>query len=217
MHILWFTYPGNVNVLTSLISFGTSGIYLSFLLTVIGAGIARARGWVPEGKFTARPLGVAGDHRRRGVPAGHVRQHGRADRPVAARAALFNLDWITLVVMVIVFIVGAVLFLLVAGRPGDRRAPARRRGEAGRACGSREQHRVSDAVARERHDSPSRQAALERRGVAPGPFGKTWRFDFLLLSGRARNGVGEPERYCYGGGRDTGHGTRLQGPEKTLR
>src|ERR1700728_2183886 len=40
VQILWFTYPGNVNVLTSLISFGTSGIYLSFLLTVIGAGIA---------------------------------------------------------------------------------------------------------------------------------------------------------------------------------
>ena len=43
VNILWFTYPGNVNVLTSLISFGTSGIYLSFLLTVIGAGVARAR------------------------------------------------------------------------------------------------------------------------------------------------------------------------------
>jgi hypothetical protein len=38
-------------VLVSLISFGTSGIYLSFLLTVVGAGIARARGWVSEGRF----------------------------------------------------------------------------------------------------------------------------------------------------------------------
>src|SRR5262249_5733985 len=27
------------------------GIYLSFLLTVIGVIIARARGWVPEGRF----------------------------------------------------------------------------------------------------------------------------------------------------------------------
>ena len=34
-------------VLVSLVSFGVSGIYLSFLLTVIGAGIARMRGWVP--------------------------------------------------------------------------------------------------------------------------------------------------------------------------
>ncbi len=32
-------------------SFGVSGIYLSFLLTVIGSMIARGRGWVPEGSF----------------------------------------------------------------------------------------------------------------------------------------------------------------------
>src|SRR5215470_11550599 len=51
LHILWFTYPANTNALVSLVSFGVSGIYLSFLLTVIGAAIARARGWVPEGKF----------------------------------------------------------------------------------------------------------------------------------------------------------------------
>ena len=38
-------------------SFGVSGIYLSFLLTVIGAIVARARGWVPEGRFTLGPLG----------------------------------------------------------------------------------------------------------------------------------------------------------------
>jgi len=51
VHILWFTYPASTNVLVSLVSFGVSGISPSFLLTVIGAGIARARGWVPEGKF----------------------------------------------------------------------------------------------------------------------------------------------------------------------
>jgi hypothetical protein len=33
------------------LSFGTSGLYLSFFLTVIGAAVARARGWVPAGKF----------------------------------------------------------------------------------------------------------------------------------------------------------------------
>ena len=50
---IWFiTYPANTNVLVSLVSFGVSGIYLSFLLTVIGSMIARARGWVPAGKFT---------------------------------------------------------------------------------------------------------------------------------------------------------------------
>src|SRR5438876_12075125 len=47
---IWFiTYPANTNVLVSLVSFGVSGIYLSFLLTVIGSMIARARGWAAAG------------------------------------------------------------------------------------------------------------------------------------------------------------------------
>ena len=49
---IWFiTYPANTTALYSLISFAVSGIYLSFLLTVIAAIIARTRGWVPEGSF----------------------------------------------------------------------------------------------------------------------------------------------------------------------
>src|SRR5262249_46665774 len=47
----FITYPANVNALVSLVSFGVSGIYLAFLLTVIAAIVARQRGWVPEGKF----------------------------------------------------------------------------------------------------------------------------------------------------------------------
>ena len=39
------TYPAKINALLSLISFAVSGIYLSFLLTVIGSMIAPARGW----------------------------------------------------------------------------------------------------------------------------------------------------------------------------
>ena len=39
-------------------SFGVSGIYLSFLMTVIAAWIARARGWVPEGRFTPGRWGM---------------------------------------------------------------------------------------------------------------------------------------------------------------
>src|SRR5580692_11443682 len=115
VQILWFTYPGNVNVLTSLISFGTSGIYLSFFLTVIGAGIARARGWVPEGKFTLGRWGwpviiVAGVYLLV-MFVDMVAPTGLS----SPRGALFNLDWITLVVMVVVFIVGAVLFALSRG------------------------------------------------------------------------------------------------------
>ena len=115
VHILWFTYPGNVNVLTSLISFGTSGIYLSFFLTVLGAGIARARGWVPEGKFTmgrwAWPVTIVAGVYLLVMFVDMVAPTGLS----SPRGALFNLDWITLVVMVIVFIVGAILFLLARG------------------------------------------------------------------------------------------------------
>ena len=50
-HIWFVTYPAHVNALIALVSFGVSGIYLSFLLTVIGAIVAHARGWKPEGAF----------------------------------------------------------------------------------------------------------------------------------------------------------------------
>ena len=62
VNILWFTYPANTNVLISLISFGTSGIYLSFLLTVIGAGDRAGARLDAGGQVPARPLGLAGDH-----------------------------------------------------------------------------------------------------------------------------------------------------------
>ena len=111
LHILWFTYPANTNVLVSLISFGTSGIYLSFLLTVIGAGVARLRGWVPAGKFKlgrwAWPVTiVAGLYLLvmfldMVVPTGLTSPRG-----------YFNLDWITLIVMIVVFLVGVVFFLI---------------------------------------------------------------------------------------------------------
>src|SRR5262245_11979751 len=51
VHIWFITYPAKINALLSLISFAVSGIYLSFLLTVIGAIVARRRGWVAEGSF----------------------------------------------------------------------------------------------------------------------------------------------------------------------
>src|SRR6516165_4810943 len=57
-HFLFITYPGGINALLALVSFGVSGIYLSFLLTVIGALVARSRGWVPEGRFRLGRWGV---------------------------------------------------------------------------------------------------------------------------------------------------------------
>jgi len=107
----FITYPANVNALLSLISFGVSGIYLSFLLTVIGAIIAKARGWVPEGRFrlgrwswTVTILAAA--------YLGIMLVNVVAPTGLSSPRGFFNLDWITLVVMFIVAVVGAIFFLI---------------------------------------------------------------------------------------------------------
>jgi amino acid transporter len=114
LNILWFTYPAHTNALVSLVSFGTSGIYLSFLLTVIGVMIARRRGWVPEGKFTlgrwAWPVYLIGALYLLVMLVNIVAPTG-----LSSPRAYMNLDWITLVVMVIVLIVGAALFAAARG------------------------------------------------------------------------------------------------------
>jgi amino acid transporter len=114
VHILWFDYPANTNVLVSLVSFGVSGIYLSFFLTVIGAVVARLRGWVPEGKFQlgkwAWPVLIVA-----GLYLGAMLVNVVAPTGLASPRAYFNIDWITLIVMIIVFLVGAVLFALAKG------------------------------------------------------------------------------------------------------
>ncbi len=114
LKILWFTYPAHTNALVSLVSFGTSGIYLSFLLTVVGVMIARRRGWVPEGKFTlgkwAWPVYIIGAAYLLVILVDIVAPTG-----LSSPRAFMNLDWITLVVMMIVLIVGAVFFLLSRG------------------------------------------------------------------------------------------------------
>ena len=121
-HIWFVTYPAHVNALTALVSFGVSGIYLSFLLTVIGAIIAHARGWKPEGafrlgKWTWPVLIIAG-----GYLAAMFLNVVFPSGLTSARA-IFNTDWITLFIMFIIAVVGA-LYLFIA-RP-DRnveRAP----------------------------------------------------------------------------------------------
>jgi amino acid transporter len=112
----FITYPAQVSALTALVSFGVSGIYLSFLLTVIGAIIARARGWHPEGPFQLRSWAwpvtiIAGAYL--GVMLVNVVAPTGLNSP---RGALFNLDWVTLTVMVVIAVVGLVLYL--AARPG---------------------------------------------------------------------------------------------------
>ncbi len=106
-HILWFDYPAHINALYALVSFATSGIYLSFFLTVLGALLARRRGWRPSGHFTLGAWGVP------------VAVGGAAylflmllnivwpSSLTSGRGALFNYGWVTLLVMVIIVGIGA--------------------------------------------------------------------------------------------------------------
>jgi amino acid transporter len=111
VHILWFYYPADTNALASLVSFATSGIYLSFLLTVVGAIIARSRGWIPAGKFQLRrwawPVSIVAALYLAVMFVDMVWPSG-----LSSPREFLNLDWITLVVMIIVLIVGVIFFLI---------------------------------------------------------------------------------------------------------
>src|SRR3954449_8451841 len=114
VHIWFITYPANTSVLVSLVSFGVSGIYLSFLLAVIAAVIAHSRGWVAEGAFrlgrwTWPVLIIATGYL--GLMLINIVAPTGLDSP----RAIFNLDWITLTVIFVIAVVGAIYFVL--GRP----------------------------------------------------------------------------------------------------
>jgi amino acid transporter len=108
---LFITYPANVNALLLLVSFGVSGIYLSFLMTVIGAAIARRRGWTPSVAFTLGrwgwPVTVIAGVYLAGMLVDVVYPSG-----VSSGRALLNYDWITLTVMVGIAIVGAIIYAI---------------------------------------------------------------------------------------------------------
>jgi amino acid transporter len=110
----FITYPANTNVLVSLVSFGVSGIYLSFLLTVLGVVVARLRGWVPAGRFRlgrwAWPVTIVAGLYLLAMLVNVVAPTG-----VSSPRAYFNLDWITLLVMFVVFVVGLIFFLAARG------------------------------------------------------------------------------------------------------
>ena len=119
VHLWFITYPANTNALVSLVSFGVSGIYLSFLLTVIGAIIARARGWVPEGEFRLGKwawtvLIIAA------LYLGLMLVNVVIPTGLTSPRAYFNIDWITLLVMAIIALIGAIYFL--AARPDKKLA-----------------------------------------------------------------------------------------------
>jgi amino acid transporter len=120
VHVLWFEFPAGITALTLLVSFGVSGIYLAFLLTVIGSMIARAKGWQPAGSFRLGRWGwvvsILAAVYLLAMLINIVLPSGLA----SPRGALFNYDWITLVVMLGLLIIGGIYFLLV--RPHRRSA-----------------------------------------------------------------------------------------------
>ena len=105
------TYPAHVNALVALVSFGVSGIYLSFLLTVIGAIIARARGWQPEGSFRlgkwAWPVLIIAAGYLGAMFLNVVYPSG-----LSSARAFFDIDWITLFIIFIIAVVGAIYLLI---------------------------------------------------------------------------------------------------------
>jgi len=107
VHILWFDYPANVNALYALVSFATSGIYLAFFLTVLGAIIARFRGWRPSGVFTlgswGLPITIAGAAYLLLMLLNIVWPSA-----LSSGRAVFNYGWITLLVMAIIVGAGAI-------------------------------------------------------------------------------------------------------------
>ncbi|HEY3463069.1 MAG TPA: amino acid permease [Gaiellaceae bacterium] len=120
-HIWFVTYPAHVNALVSLVSFGVSGIYLSFLLTVVGVIIARARGWQPEGSFRLGkwgwPVTLLGAGYLAAMFVNVVYPSG-----LSSARAFINLDWITLFIIFIIAVIGGAYMLL--GRP-DRNVARR--------------------------------------------------------------------------------------------
>ena len=87
---------------------------LSFLLTVIGSMIARARGWVPAGKFTmgrwAWPVSVVA-----GLYLALMLVNVVLPTGLGSGRSYFNLDWITLLVMAVVTVAGIIVCAVVHG------------------------------------------------------------------------------------------------------
>jgi amino acid transporter len=110
-HIWFITYPAHLNALFALVSFGVSGIYLSFLLTVVAAMVARWRGWVPEGSFRLGKWGWPVTL----VAAGYLAAmfvNVVYPSGLSSARSFFNYDWVTLFVIFIIAVIGvAYLFL----------------------------------------------------------------------------------------------------------
>jgi amino acid transporter len=114
----FITIPANVNALVLLVSFAVSGIYLAFLLVIIAALIARLRGWRPEGAFRlgawGYPVIIAGLVWLTAMLVNILAPTGLT----SPRGQLFNYDWVTLLVVAVIVLIGAVYYVLA--RPARR-------------------------------------------------------------------------------------------------
>ena len=146
IHIGFIVYPAHVNALTALVSFGVSGIYISFQMVVLAYLIARLRGWKAEGSFQLGNWGylvaVLGLIYGVGMIVNIIAPTGLT----SPRGALFNFDWLTILVDFIIIVIGALYF--VFGRPHHaiRAADADRRAEAAANNGDAATGNSGDAV-----------------------------------------------------------------------
>ena len=115
IQIGFITYPASVNALLILVSFGVSGIYIAFQMVLLASLIARLRGWQPSGEFKlgrwALPINIAGMVYGVVMIVNVLLPSGVS----SPRGALFNYDWLALLVVVILGVIGAAYYL--AARP----------------------------------------------------------------------------------------------------
>ena len=116
--ILFFTYPANVNALFILVSFGVSGIYLSFQMVVWAALRARMKGWTPKGKWTMGKWGMPVTVLALIWGVGMLLNIVWPSGLTSPRGALFNFDWMTIGIMLLIAILGGVYYLV--SKPQER-------------------------------------------------------------------------------------------------
>lgn len=118
IHIWFVTYPAHLNALTALISFGVSGVYLSFGMVVLASLIARIRGWRAGGEFKlgkwAYPVTIVALVWGAAMLVNILLPTG-LDSP---KGILFNFDWMTLMVVVLIAVIGAIYY--VVSKPQER-------------------------------------------------------------------------------------------------
>lgn len=110
VHLHFFTCPAKVNALFILVSFATSGIYLSFQMVLLGALIGRIRGWRPASFDLGRwayPVYIVAMIYGVGLLVNIVLPGALT----SAHAEVFNYGWMTLVVMFLILVIGAVVYL----------------------------------------------------------------------------------------------------------